>query len=211
VTTWIVLRAAGIGSYLMLFASVALGLTATASPFGKRFARASTTSLHAFTSSAGLFLLAVHLGGLLIDSFTPFTPAQILVPGASEYRPIPVALGIFAAYATVLVVVSSWLRRRYPTKIWRTLHLAAAPAFALGLIHGLTAGADATEPWALGMYLLTGATVVFLLVLRGFATGTGPARPARPARSDQSSPSSSPPPPSSRSPGGSEVAVPSSP
>jgi methionine sulfoxide reductase heme-binding subunit len=201
VTTWIVLRAAGVGAYLMLFASVALGLTATTAPFGKRFARASTTSLHAFASSVGLFLLAIHLGGLLIDRFTPFTPAEILVPGASTYRTVPVAFGIFAAYAVALLVVSSWLRRRYPTSIWRTLHLAAAPAFALGLLHGLTAGSDASRPWMVGMYVVTAAIVVFLLVLRGMATGITPARRAQ----------SSPSPSGSVSREGPGVAVPSSP
>ena len=38
-TTWIVLRAAGIGAYLMLFFSVAFGLVATSAPFGKRIAK----------------------------------------------------------------------------------------------------------------------------------------------------------------------------
>ena len=47
-TTWIVLRAAGIGAYVVLFASVAFGLVATSGPFGKRFAKASSISIHQY-------------------------------------------------------------------------------------------------------------------------------------------------------------------
>ena len=58
VTTWIVLRAAGIGAYLMLFFSVAWGLASTTSVFGKRISKASMTTVHQFTATCGLFLLA---------------------------------------------------------------------------------------------------------------------------------------------------------
>jgi hypothetical protein len=91
-TTWIVLRAAGIGAYVVLFASVAFGLVATSGPFGKRFAKASSISIHQFLSTVGLVLLAIHIGGLLLDTFMHFGPKEVLFPGASSYRPLPVAV-----------------------------------------------------------------------------------------------------------------------
>jgi sulfoxide reductase heme-binding subunit YedZ len=207
-TTWIILRAAGIGAYVMLFLTVAFGLIATSTPFGKRFAKASSTSVHQFMSTVGLLLLGVHIGGLLLDQYVPFGPTEILVPGASTYRPIPVALGVLAMYAMVLVLASSWVRRSYSPKIWRAIHVLSIPAFVLSFLHGVFAGADAARPWMLLTYVLTGVIVVFLLVLRGFVAGM------RPARRTQSSPRSVPPPPSS-SEGlgdkGAAVADPSSP
>ena len=103
-TTWIVLRAAGIGAYVVLFASVAFGLVATSGPFGKRFAKASSISIHQFLSTVGLVLLAIHIGGLLLDTYTHFGPKEVLVPGASSYRPVAVALGVIGMYGTVLVL-----------------------------------------------------------------------------------------------------------
>jgi DMSO/TMAO reductase YedYZ heme-binding membrane subunit len=176
VTTWIILRAAGIGAYLMLFASVAFGLVATTAPFGKRIAKQSAILIHQFFSTVGLVLLGIHIGGLLIDSFMHFAPLDVLVPGSSTYRPISVALGIIAMYAMVMVLVSSWVRRRYSSKLWRRLHMAAAPAFALALLHGVFAGADATRRWMYLTYVITGSVVAFLLLLRGLQVGPKPAR-----------------------------------
>jgi DMSO/TMAO reductase YedYZ heme-binding membrane subunit len=195
VTTWIILRAAGIGAYLMLFASVAFGLVATTAPFGKRIAKQSAILIHQFLSTVGLVLLAIHIGGLLVDSYMHFAPQDVLVPGASTYRPIPVALGIFAMYAMVTVLVSSWTRRRYSSNLWRRLHMAAGPAFALALLHGVFAGADATRRWMFLTYVITGSIVVFLLLLRGLQGGRKPVRRAQ-SSPEGSTPSRSMSPPS---------------
>ena len=154
-TTWIVLRAAGIGAYVVLFASVAFGLVATSAPFGKRFAKASSISIHQFLSTVGLVLLAIHIGGLLLDTYMHFGPKEVLVPGASSYRPVAVALGVIGMYGTVLVLVSSWVRRHYSPKVWRALHIAAVPTFILAMLHGIFAGADTTRRWMFLMYMLT--------------------------------------------------------
>jgi hypothetical protein len=79
-------------------------------------------------------------------------------------------------YAMVMVLVSSWVRRRYSSQLWRRLHMAAAPAFALALLHGVFAGADATRRWMYLTYVVTGSIVAFLLLLRGLQVGSKPAR-----------------------------------
>jgi methionine sulfoxide reductase heme-binding subunit len=184
VTTWIILRAAGIGAYLMLFCSVAFGLVATSAPFDKRIAKQSAILTHQFMSTVGLVLLGVHLGGLLMDRYIHFGPAQVLVPGTSSYRPVAVAFGVLGMYLLVLVAVSSWFRRKYSAKLWRALHLAAVPAFILSMVHGVFAGADSARPWMYLLYVTTATIVVFLLVLRGLTVGL------RPVRRAQSSPGS---------------------
>ena len=171
-TTWIILRAAGIGAYVMLFGSVAFGLVATSAPFGKRIAKQSATLIHQFLSTVGLVLLGVHIGGLLLDSYIHFGAKEVLVPLASTYRPFAVALGVLGMYAMVLVLVSSWVRRQYSPKLWRTLHMAAVPAFGLCLLHGLFAGADSTRRWMFLIYVIDG-------VRRGVPLGV-----ARPHRGD---------------------------
>jgi len=109
VTTWDLIRAAGIGAYLMLFLSVAFGLAATTAPLGRKVAKASAATIHQTLSTVALVLLGLHLGGLLADRFMPFSIAELAVPLASEYRPVAVAFGIVAMYLTVFVIVASWL------------------------------------------------------------------------------------------------------
>jgi methionine sulfoxide reductase heme-binding subunit len=173
-TTWIVLRAAGVASYLLLFASVAWGLVATTALFGRRPHRATSTSFHQFLGTAGLTMLMIHLGGLLVDRFMPFGVADILVPMRSGYRPFAVALGILSMYLVGVVVVTSWAKKRVGTKWWRRAHILAAPAFALALVHGVLAGSDTGHPAMQAMYVSTGLITVFLLLVRGLTARRPP-------------------------------------
>lgn len=179
-TTWIVLRAAGIGAYLMLFMSVAWGLVSTTALFGKRWSKVSTNQIHQFMSTAGLLLLAVHLGGLMLDSFAPFKPLDLLLPFRNAYRPIAVTFGIVAMYGTVLILTTSWIRKKLSSKSWRVIHLLAVPMFTVAMLHGIFAGADTARPWMFWTYVGTGALTVFLVLVRGLTAGFRPERAPRP-------------------------------
>lgn len=180
-TTWIVLRAAGIGAYVMLFLSVSWGLIATTGALGKRVSKATATSVHQFMSTAGLLLLGVHIGGLLVDAFMPFGPGDVLIPGRSSFKPVPVAFGIVAMYSMVFVIVLSWLRKQIGTKWWRRSHLLAAPTFILSMIHGVFSGTDSVRPAMWWTYASTGVIVLFLVVVRGLTVGFRPPRAAPPS------------------------------
>ena len=182
-TNWIVLRAAGIGAYLMLFLAVSWGLVATTTPFGRRVSKPSATLVHQFLSTCGLTLVGLHVALLLVDRFLPFTPSDVLVPMHAAYRPLPVAFGVVAMYALVLVIALSWLRKPIGTRWWRRSHLLAVPTFTLTLVHGAFAGTDATRPWMWPMYLATGTIVLFLVLVRGLSAGYRPERAPRPDRS----------------------------
>lgn len=180
-TVWVLLRAAGIGSYLMLFLSVAGGLVATTAPFGRRVAKASAAAFHQAAGAVGLVLLAVHLGGLLVHRYVRFDPLDLVVPLRAGYRPVALALGIGAMDAAVLVTAASYLRRRIGPARWRATHLLAVPAFTAALLHGLFAGTDTVRPAMWWTYVVTGAAVVFLLLVRGLAARAETRRPAREA------------------------------
>jgi DMSO/TMAO reductase YedYZ heme-binding membrane subunit len=186
--TWIVLRAAGIGAYLMLFGTVAWGLVATTNLGGKKIPRNTATLVHQFLSTAALVLLGVHIGGLLLDRFVPFRPLDILVPFHASFKPVAVAIGIVTMYLMIVVLGSSWLRKRVGTKWWRRFHLLAVPTFSLALIHGVFAGTDTLRPWVWWMYMATGGLVLFLVLVRGLTAGFRPARAERPAHARAAGP-----------------------
>jgi methionine sulfoxide reductase heme-binding subunit len=180
VTNWNLLRAAGIGAYVMLFLSVSWGLVATTTPFGKRVSKPSSTLVHQFMSTCGLFLLAIHMGALLVDRFMPFGVADLFVPMSATYRPAAVTIGIVAMYGLVFMIVASWLRKPIGTVWWKRTHLLAIPTFALSLLHGLFAGTDSTRPVLWWTYVGTGLVVVFLIVVRALTVGLRPQRKAPP-------------------------------
>lgn len=182
---WLLTRSAGVGAYLMLYLAVAWGLLATTSLVTKRVSKRSSTAFHGFVASAGLFLLALHLTGLLLDRFVRFDLLDLLIPFHATFRPFPLALGIVAMFATVIVLASSWTRKLLRPSLWRTIHLLAVPAFAMALLHGLLAGSDSARPGMTILYWVTGFSVLFLVLVRGLTAR--PSRAQRP-RSDGAEP-----------------------
>lgn len=174
--TWVVLRAAGIAAYLMLWATVTWGLIGTTALVGKRVARVTAISIHQFLANAALLLLGVHVGGLLLDSYMHFALIDIVAPLHTTHRTVPVAVGILSMYAFMVVLVSSWIRKHLSTRIWRAAHLLAVPAFAMALLHGVFAGTDTVRPWTWWGYVVTGGFVVFLMLTRALTIGLRPER-----------------------------------
>ncbi|MGZ5299644.1 MAG: hypothetical protein ACXWDU_08205 [Actinomycetota bacterium] len=179
--TWIILRAAGIGSYIALWLAVDWGLIATTSLVTKRVSKPTSTLFHGVVASAGLALLLIHLGGLLVDRFMPFGLLDLVIPMRAGYRTVAVSFGVLAMYAMVLILVTSWIRKRLGTKVWRAIHLAAIPTFTLALAHGVFAGSDSSRPWMFAIYVVTGLLTLFLVIVRGLMYGYRPPRAERPA------------------------------
>lgn len=174
---WLLTRSAGVGAYLMLYLAVAWGLLATTSLVTKRVSKRSSTAFHGFVASAGLFLLALHLTGLLLDRFVRFDLLDLVIPFHSSFRPFALTLGIVAMFATVIVLASSWTRKLLRPTLWRSIHLLAVPTFAMALLHGLLAGSDSARPGMTILYWVTGFSVLFLVLVRGLT-----ARPPRAQR-----------------------------
>ena len=181
-TIWVLIRAAGLGAYAMLFLAVAWGMVATTAIVSKRVSKRSATLFHQFVATVGLVLLGVHLGLVLMDSFMPFGIADVLIPLRASYRPIATGLGVLAMYGTVAIMVSSWLRKPIGVTWWRRIHLLAIPAFTLALGHGIFAGSDTEQPWVATTYAVTGLLVVFLTIVRALTSGYRPPRATPPRR-----------------------------
>ena len=154
-TFWILARASGLTSYALLTCSVLAGLVVKSKPLGKAVRQPTVVDLHRFLALLGLGAIAAHGTTLVLDSTVRITPAALLVPGLSPYRPLWTALGVLAAELMVLVYVSFALRGRIGTRNWRRLHWATYAIFALATAHGLAAGTDSARPWA--VWLFTGA------------------------------------------------------
>ena len=181
-TTWILLRAAGMGAYVMLFLSVAWGLVATTSVVTKRVSKPSANLFHQFAATTGLALLGVHLGLLLIDAFMPF---RVAGPHSCRCVDVPADRDHGRRASRCTPGGGHRCRRgcasRSARACWRRIHLLAVPAFTLALAHGVFAGTDTERSWMFAMYAVTGLIVVFLVLVAGFhlRLPTAAARPAR--------------------------------
>lgn len=167
--TWNIARAGGFTAYILLALAVIAGLalsTQLQSP--GRWPRLINNELHNFLTLLGSVFLGVHILAVWLDPFTHFGWSELLIPLASHYRPVWMALGIVALYLGVAIGISTWLRPHIGYRWWRRLHVLTLGIFVLATVHGLGAGSDAQTWWALGIYLVSSIVVGVLLCRRVF-------------------------------------------
>ena len=164
-TFWYMTRAAGFVAYLLLFSSVSLGLFLTGGLPG-RLQRFQTYDLHRFVALLALGVTLFHVLIVLPDQFIAFSPADLLLPFGSPYRPLYMAPGVFSLYMLVVVIGSFYLRKLVSYRVWRYVHFSTFAAFGLALLHGIGAGSDSGTAWASLLYGLTGVFVMGLFVRR---------------------------------------------
>jgi sulfoxide reductase heme-binding subunit YedZ len=165
-TVWYVVRGTGIIAFMLLTASVVVGLLISTRSLPSGRPRVDLFEIHAFTSLLGLGFVSVHMFTLLLDSFVSFSPAQLLVPFTSTYRPFAVSLGIVGMYTMSVVYGSFWARRYIGHKRWRTLHYASFAGFFVVALHGMLSGADSHTAWMFAVYTLSIGAVLALTAKR---------------------------------------------
>ncbi len=165
---WYFTRTMGVSAYIALSLSVILGMLRTIAR--KSYERISwiVDELHQFIASLAGLLVVLHLVALKFDPFMPFSLLNLLLPINEPYSPTAVAFGIVGLYAMMLLLLSSWLRRRLPYSWWRGIHYVSFIAFAMVTLHGWFAGSDSGEPWMRAIYAFATSSVIFLILVRFF-------------------------------------------
>jgi hypothetical protein len=180
---WILGRAAGVTTYLLLVALVALGLVLS-HPWRTRIAWPSAATRIRVHVSLAVFTLAfliLHVVVLATDSYAGVGWRGAFVPLGTSYRPVPVTLGLVAAYAGLLAGLTAALAGRVAIRIWWPIHKTAALTLAAVWLHAVLAGSDTTQ--LLPLYVGTGGLVVVLALSR-YAARTPADRVEELTRSD---------------------------
>ena len=186
-TFWLLARATGLTAYVLLTLSVLAGLVVKAKPFGRALKPATAVDFHRFVALLGIAMVALHGVTLVLDETVAIGLGALLVPGLAPYRPLWTGVGVLAGELMVLIYVSFALKKRIGQQNWRRLHWATYATFAAATAHGLMAGSDSAEPWALALYLGAVGAVVAATVWRVLVPAGPPARP-RPQPQAQSQP-----------------------
>jgi hypothetical protein len=163
---WILGRAAGVTTYLLLVALVAIGLVLS-HPWRTRVAWPSAATRIRIHVSLAVFTLAfliLHVVVLATDSYAGLGWRGALVPMGASYRPISVTLGLVAAYAGLLAGLTAALAGRMAIRIWWPIHKVSALTLVAVWVHGLWAGSD--TKLLLPLYVGTGGAVVLLALSR---------------------------------------------
>ncbi len=173
--TWDVARAGGFTAYILLTLAVVAGLalsTQLQSP--RRWPRLLNNEMHNFLTLLSTIFLGVHVLAVILDPYTHFGWNEILIPLASHYRPIWMALGIVGLYLGIAIGISTLLRKRIGYSWWRKLHVLTLLIFAMAAIHGIGTGSDTQTWWAFGIYAASYIAVGSLFIRRVFFSNSKP-------------------------------------
>ncbi len=178
---WHLTRASGIVAWLLLTASVLWGIFLATDAFPAHRRPAWLLDLHRWLGGLAVGFVATHLGALVADSYVDFGLLDLIVPFASDWKPLPVALGVVALWGLVAVEVTSLARKRLSKRTWRAVHLSSYATFWLTSLHATFAGTDASSPLYVATSVTTLLAVVVAVTYRILRGRGAPRRPARPA------------------------------
>lgn len=166
---WVIARASGLVSYLLLTAVTIMGLLLASPPrAAARFlGAAQRLRIHVLLAIFALVFVVLHVVVLAVDPWAEVGWWGALVPFGSAYRPLPVTLGLLALWSGVISGMTAGLAGRGLGRMWLPLHRLAAAGWVLAWLHGVLAGSD-TGAW-MWMYGVTGAVVLVLVIRRVMA------------------------------------------
>lgn len=144
---WYLSRSSGMVAWLLLAVTVIWGLLLSTKILQTKRKPAWLLDLHRWLGALSVVFTALHLIGLVFDSYVDFGWRELFIPFASEWRPEAVAWGVVALYILASVQLTSLAMKRLPRKMWKWVHLTSFALFFTAAIHGARAGTDATAVW----------------------------------------------------------------
>jgi sulfoxide reductase heme-binding subunit YedZ len=143
---WLLARAAGLASYAALCISIVSGLALRTSVLDFLAKNRALRSLHDFTVWLWIPLGAVHVIALLLDQTARLELIDLVVPFQTDYGQLAIGLGTISLDLVIVIVLTSWFRRRMNDRLWRWIHRASYLAFLALFLHAYLAGTDFDSP-----------------------------------------------------------------
>jgi len=156
---WLAARATGIVAFLLLTGQIVLGLILS-HPTNRSTWNLSKR-IFPWHDHIWVFVLAfliAHIVSLVADPKSGVSLAGAFVPGLSEYRSSPVAIGTLGLYAFLITAITARWTKLLPRGVWLKIHRLALVVWVMAWLHGVLAGTD-SGPLAL-LYVAAGLFVV---------------------------------------------------
>ncbi len=173
---WYITRASGLVAAVVL---VVLILSGVGLITGYTFKLLEPLTAWATHRALGILFgvsVLIHGTALLFDKYVPFTIAQVLLPFASNYRPVTiaghhlgslyVALGIIAGYLLLAMIISSllWIDKKPHT--WKAFHFLAYLVMIFVFFHALYLGTDLAHGVFRIIWIIFGIVVAIAIIFR---------------------------------------------
>jgi DMSO/TMAO reductase YedYZ heme-binding membrane subunit len=171
---WYANRGSGFVLLALLTVTTVAGVLAGAAPGTREWPRAATQAMHRNIGLLSALFLAVHVVTTVVDEFVDVRWWQALVPFTSTYERVWLGLGVVALDLILAVILTSMLRHRLGHRLWHGVHVLAYFAWALGVVHGLAMGTDATTRWGVVFTAVCAMAVAVAVGARLVSARTAP-------------------------------------
>jgi predicted ferric reductase len=139
---------AGLVAMVLLTVNILLGLLLSARYNTVRswpHRRLPIFDIHNWTAYIALGLIVLHPVLLLLSDTAHFRVLDVLFPIHSPHQTLFNNFGALAFYCVLFVVVTSYVRSRLGSRLWKKLHYVSYAAAALLFIHGVMIDPDLKE------------------------------------------------------------------
>jgi sulfoxide reductase heme-binding subunit YedZ len=143
---WELARASGLAAYVALCIAVLTGLAPRTQLLGFLAQNRAVRALHDFTPWIVIPAALTHVIALLLDATAQISVLDVFVPFQTSYGQLAIGLGTLSLDLLVVVLVTTWLRRKLSNGAWRTFHRLSYLGFVAMFLHAVLAGTDLASP-----------------------------------------------------------------
>jgi predicted ferric reductase len=139
---------AGLVAMVLLTINILLGLLLSARYNTVRSwpnRRLPVFDIHNWTAYIALGLIVLHPVLLLVSETAHFKVLDVLFPIHSPHQTLYNSLGALAFYCVIFVVVTSYIRSRLGSRLWKKLHYVSYAAAFFLFVHGVMIDPDLKE------------------------------------------------------------------
>jgi len=88
----------------------------------------------------------VHIVALLLDATARIGVLDVFIPFLTSYGQLAIGLGTISVDLLIVVLVTTWLRRRFSNNAWQWWHRVSYLGFGTMFLHSMLSGTDLTSP-----------------------------------------------------------------
>lgn len=163
---WYFSRATGMVALVLLTGIIVLGVLGPLRVSTKLWPRFAIQTVHRDLALMALLVVAIHVVTITADTYVSVPLSAAVLPFGSSYAPFWTGMGAVAFDLMLALVGTSLLRSRLGFRTWRFVHWSAYAAWPLAVAHGIAAGTDSNQPWALAGAIVCVAVVAVAVAMR---------------------------------------------
>ena len=143
---WEIARASGLAAYAALCISVLSGIAPRTQALSFLASNRAVRALHDWTPWIVIPAALVHIVALLLDATARIGILDVFVPFLTSYGQLAIGLGTISVDLLIIVLVTTWLRRRFSNNAWQWWHRVSYLGFGTMFLHSMLSGTDLTSP-----------------------------------------------------------------